>query len=66
MPLAAFFSPRNLRNTRSTGGNVTEGRASVRGVIIDGGPESRPQLSPGAPDCICSSARYYDAVAGFR
>lgn len=26
-----IFSPRNLRNTRSTGGNVTEGRASVRG-----------------------------------
>lgn len=37
---------------------------SVRGVIIDGGPESRPQLSPGAPNCICSSARYL-AVAGF-
>lgn len=36
---------------------------SVRGVIIDGGRESRPQLSPGAPDCICS-ARYYTA-AGF-
>lgn len=59
------FLPRNLRNTRSTGGNVTEGRVSVRGVIIDGGPESRPQLSPGAPHCICSSVRYYDAVAGF-
>lgn len=43
---------------------MSEGRASVRGVIIDGGPESRPQLSPGAPNCICSSARYY-AVAGF-
>lgn len=25
------FSPRNLRNTQSTGGNVTEGRVSVRG-----------------------------------
>lgn len=48
------FSPRNLRNTQSTGGNVTEGRVSVRGVIIDGGRESRPQLSPGAPNCICS------------
>lgn len=60
------FFPRSHRNTRSTGGNVMvmEGRVSVRGVIIDGGLESRLQLSPGAPNCICSSAMYY-TVADF-
>lgn len=39
------------------------GEGECKGVIIDGGPESRPQLSPGAPNRICSAR--YDAVAGF-
>lgn len=61
-PLTAFFPKKSQEHTKHRWCR-DGGRVSVSGVIIDGGRESRPQLSPGAPNCICS-ARHCTA-AGF-
>lgn len=58
------FFPKESQEHRKHRWQRDGGEGECKGVIIDGGLESRPQLSPGAPNCICSSARYY-AVAGF-